>query len=66
MDDSDRVEFTNVEVLAHNEHVMLCRGAGKVVTIPRPSVLPGSTIQQKGDVGTLVLTRQVAKGLDLL
>jgi hypothetical protein len=29
-------------------------------------VLPGSTIHQKGDVGTLVLTRQVAKALDLL
>jgi hypothetical protein len=67
MDESDRVEFTNVEVLAHNEHVVLCRVAGQVVTIPRPCVLPGATIpQQRGDVGTLVLTREVAKTLGLL
>jgi hypothetical protein len=66
MSDSDRVEFSNVEVMAQNEHVMLCRVTGKIVTIPRPCVLPGSTIQQQEDVGTLVLTREVTKSLGLL
>jgi hypothetical protein len=59
-------KFTNVEVLAHNEHVMLCRVAGHVVTIPQPCVLPGTTIPQRGDLGTLVLTREVARTLGLL
>ena len=66
MEGSDRVEFPNVEVLAHNEQVVLCRVAGKVVSIPAGSLLPGSTIRRQGDVGTMVLTRDVAETLALL
>jgi hypothetical protein len=66
MDGSDRIEFTNVEVLARNPHVLVCRVAGKLVSIPPERLLPGTTIRQQGDVGTLVLTREVAKALDLV
>jgi len=40
-DGSDRVEFTNVEVLAANQHVLVCRVAGKLVSIPPGRLLQG-------------------------
>jgi len=64
-DGSDRVEFTNVEVLAANQHVLVCRVAGKLVSIPPGRLLPGSAIQRQGDIGTLVLTREVAEAFAL-
>jgi hypothetical protein len=66
MGGSDSVEFPNVEVLAHNEQVVLCRVAGRVVTIPAGRLLPGSTARRQGDVGTVVLTREIAKTFALL
>ena len=62
---SDRIEFNDVEVLARNPHVLVCRVAGKLVSIPPERLLPGSTIRQQGDVGTLVLTREDAEALGL-
>ena len=52
MGGSDRVEFRSVEVLARNQHVLVCLVAGKLVSIPPGRLLPGSTIRQQGDVGT--------------
>ena len=66
MDGSDMVEFRNVEVLARNQHVLVCLVAGKLVSIPPGRLLPGSTIRQQGDIGTLVLTREVAEAFKLL
>jgi hypothetical protein len=66
MDGRDSVEFRNVEVLARNQHVLVCLVAGKLVSIPPGRLLPGSTIRQQGDIGTLVLTREVAEAFKLL
>ena len=66
MDGSNRVEFRNVEVLARNQHVLVCLVAGKLVSIPPGRLLPGSTIRQQGDIGTLVLAREVAEAFKLL
>jgi hypothetical protein len=66
MDDTDRVAFIDVEVLAANPLVLLCRVKGRVVSIPPRRVLPGTTVHESGDRGTLVLSRDQAKMLGLV
>jgi len=60
------VELRNVELLNYNGDVLLCRVDGKVVAIPPRRLLPGSEVRQRGNGGTLVLTRESAKVLGLL
>src|SRR5262245_7127071 len=66
MDGKDRIEFHDVAILAQNEHVVLCRVHGKVVSIAHPRLLPGTVISEPGDHGTLVVTRVVAEKLGLV
>jgi hypothetical protein len=66
MDGTDRVEFLNVEVLADNPLVLLCRVNGSLVSIALGRLLPGTTVRQCGDRGTLVLTRELATLLGLV
>jgi hypothetical protein len=66
MDRTDRVEFPDVEVLADNPLVLLCRVNGRLVSIPLGRLLPGTTVRQHGDRGTLVLTRDLATILGLV
>jgi hypothetical protein len=65
MDAADWIAFLDVEVLADNQLVLLCRVNGRLVSIPPGRMLPGTTIRQHGDRGTLVLTRQIAALLGL-
>jgi hypothetical protein len=66
MDDTDRVAFVDVEVLAANPLILLCRVKGRLVSIPPRRVLPGTTVHKNGDRGTLVLSRDLAKMLGLV
>jgi hypothetical protein len=66
MDSTDRVEFPDVEVLADNPLVLLCRVNGRLVSIPPGRLLPGTAVRQHGDRGTLVLTRKLATILGLV
>jgi hypothetical protein len=66
MDVTARVEFPDVEVLADNPLVLLCRVNGKLVNIAPRRMLPGTTVRQCGDRGTLVLTRKRATILGLV
>jgi len=60
------VELQNVELLNYNGDVLLCRVDGRVVAIPPRRLLPGSEVRQRGNAGTLVLTRESAEMLGLL
>ena len=60
------VTFEDVEVLAHNALVLLCRVNGKLVGIPPRLLLPGSTIAPHAPRGTLVLARALARDLQLI
>jgi len=66
MDGTDRMQFADVEVLADNQAVLLCRVNSKLVSIPLGRMLPGTTVRQQGDRGTVVLTREVAAMLGLV
>jgi len=66
MDSTGSVEFPDVEVLADNPLVLLCRVNGKLASIPLGRLLPGTTVRQHGDRGTLVLSRQLATILGLV
>jgi hypothetical protein len=65
MDDADRVAFADVEVLAVNPLVVLCRVNGRIVSIPPGRMLPGTTVRRHRDRGTLVLPRKLATMLGL-
>jgi hypothetical protein len=65
MEGTDRVEFPNVEVLADNQVVLLCRVNGKLVSIA-PGRMLGTTVRQRGDRGAVVLTRELAQMLGLV
>ena len=64
-DGSDRVEFADVDVFASSDVVMLCRINGKTVAVTQRTMLPGSEVSRVGDRGRLILTRDVAIGLEL-
>lgn len=66
MNGADRVEFPNVEILAENQHILLCRVNGKLVTIASRRLLPGTTVGRRGDHGALVLSRELAHTLGLV
>jgi hypothetical protein len=66
MVDTDRVVLVDVEVLAVNPLVLLCRVKGRLVSIPARRMLPGTTVHKSGDRGTLVLLRDHAKMLGLV
>jgi hypothetical protein len=65
MDDADAVALAEVEVLAENQLVLLCRVNGRIVTVPPGQMLPGTTVRRHEDRGTLVLTRKFAAILRL-
>ena len=66
IDDVQRVEFADVEVLAATDFVLRCRVAGKFVGVPALHVLPGTDVARRGDRGHLVLPADLAEKLDLL
>jgi len=65
MDGTDRMEFSDVEVLGSSGLVMRCRVNGKLVGVPPLRLLPGTTIARAGDRGLLVLGREMARELGL-
>jgi hypothetical protein len=65
MDDADAIALADVEVLADNQLVLLCRVNGRIVSVPPEQMLPGTTVRRHGDHGTLVLTRKLAAMLGL-
>jgi hypothetical protein len=65
MDDADPIAFADVEVLADNQLVLLCRVNGRIVSISPGRTLPGTTIRLHGDRGALVLPRKLATMLGL-
>ena len=60
IDDVQRVEFADVEVLAATDFVLRCRVAGKFVGVPALRMLPGTEIARRGDRGHLVLPADLA------
>jgi hypothetical protein len=60
------MEFSDVEVLAANALVLLCRVRGKIVGVSPLRILPGTTIARTGDRGILVLDRELACELGLI
>jgi hypothetical protein len=66
MDGTDRIEFPDAEVLVENQAALLCRVNAKLVSIPLGRMLPGTTVRQQEDRGTVVLTREVAVMLGLV
>jgi len=65
IDGSDRVEFADVEVIAHRGLLLKCRVGEKTVRVPLQRMLPGTTVVLVGDRGRLVLSRAVAIDLGL-
>jgi hypothetical protein len=66
IDGSQRVEFRGVVVLDHAGLVLRCQINDKIVGVPPLRMLPGSTLRWAGDVGSLVLPRDVAENLGLI
>ena len=65
IDGTQRVEFSDVDVLASTDFVMRCRVAGKVVGVPALKTLPGTDVSRRGDRGNLVLPLELAQKLGL-
>ena len=66
IDGSQRVEFRGVVVLDHAGLVLRCDINGRIVGVPFLRMLPGSTVRWAGDIGYLVLPRDVAENLGLI
>ena len=66
IDGSQRVEFRGVLVLDHAGLVLRCDINGRIVGVPFLRMLPGSTVRWAGDVGSVVLPRDVAENLGLI
>ena len=64
-DGSDRVEFADVEAIAHRGLLLKCCVGEKRVRVPLLRMLPGTTVVLVGDRGRLVLSRAVAIDLGL-
>jgi len=65
IDGTQRVEFSDVDVLASTDFVMRCRVAGKVVGVPALKTLPGTDVSRRGDRENLVLPLELAQKLGL-
>ena len=65
-DDTQRVDFADVEVLAATDFVLRCRVEGKFVGVPALRVLPGTEVARRGDRGHLVLPVDLAETLGLI
>jgi hypothetical protein len=65
LDGTQRVEFSDVEVLAATDFVIRCRVAGKFVGVPALKTLPGTEVARRGDRGQLVLPLELAQKLGL-
>jgi hypothetical protein len=65
MDGTRQILFTNVLLVMDTGLVLKCRVGHSVVNVPPLRLLPGTTIRQPGDLGTLVLPLDVAKDLGL-
>lgn len=59
------IAFSDVEVLSASGMTMRCRVQGKVVVVGRLQMLPGTTVRQHGDCGTLVIPRWAVHDLGL-
>ena len=66
LDGADRIAFSDVELLGASVFVLRCRVDGKIVGVPPLRLLPGTTIARAGDLGTLVLERDMARHLGLV
>lgn len=65
IDDAERMEFTDVEVIGHRDRRLRCRVGRRIVRVAPLLMLPGTTVAQVGDRGTLVLAPEVARALGL-
>jgi hypothetical protein len=65
-DDTQRVDFADVEVLAATDFVLRCRVEGKFVGVPALSVLAGTEVARRGDRGHLVHPADLAEKLGLI
>lgn len=59
------ITFSNVSVDDSTSLSLRCTLQGKLVQVARLQMLPGSTISEAGDVGTLVLPRWAVQDLGL-
>lgn len=59
------ITFANVTVSDATALSLRCTLQGKIVHVGRLQMLPGSTISQAGDVGTLILPRWAVQDLGL-
>ncbi len=73
MDDAQSVVFHDVVVTGQEAPrtsaeapPLLCRIRGAVVELPPWYLLPGSTVERAGDVGTVVISREHAAALGLV
>jgi hypothetical protein len=66
MDGTRQVLFTNVLVVMDTGLALKCRVGNSMVNVPPLRLLPGTTIRQPGDRGTLVLPLDIAKDLGLV
>jgi len=63
---TQRVEFTDVEVVSANGLILMCRVGNRMVAVPTRRMLPGTDIARAGDRGRLVIGRELALNLGLL
>jgi hypothetical protein len=66
IDGSAGVTFEDVLVIRRTDLVVICRVGARVVAVPPIRMLPGTTIQESGALGRLVLPREVALNLRLV
>ena len=59
--DDDNVSASDVRCKAETDKAILCVHAGESYWIPKSQVADDSEVQQKGDEGTLVITKWLAK-----
>jgi hypothetical protein len=60
------VQFNAVELLKDGSVMWMCRVGEDVVSVPPRRTLPGTTLSQTGDRGSLVIPREVALNLGLI
>jgi hypothetical protein len=65
-DESERVDFEDVEVVADTGPALYCRVGALVVGVPPVQMLPGTEIPHPGDRGRLVLPIELAMELGLI
>ena len=62
----ETVELPDVEVVDQGRSTLCCLIAARRVTVPSLLVQTGTTVQQRGDRGTLVIPRWLGIGLGVV